>query len=101
MILIILNSSIETNDFEHALELTLTMADMDIECMFMIMPEILDTIKNSSLDRVKKIRQLELFNVPTYALGNGSLKNEYMFIKMIDKTEFRKCIEQSEKVVTF
>lgn len=72
--IILLTKDIESYAFEHAIELAITMQDMEIEVGFVITYDLYKKLIESNNNRAKKILQLQLFEVKSFILDTFDKK---------------------------
>ena len=82
--IILLTKDIESYAFEHAIELAITMQDMEIEVGFVITLDLYKRLCESYNTRAKKILQLKLFEVRSFILD--TLDTDNLKAQANDKT---------------
>lgn len=97
--IILLTKDIESYAFEHAIELAITMQDMEIEVGFVITYDLYKKLIKSNNNRAKKILQLQLFEVKSFILD--TFDNKAQNQKALDSVDLDEKTHDKERALCF
>ena len=103
-IVLLIESPVTDTSYEHGLELALTMADMDIDVAVLFAGTAALDIMAFSDDRVKKVGQLNLFDIKTELYcedADTRLHESLDFIQTVDNKQLIFILDNAQKIVRF